>query len=505
MNEPLETRIVVSEKMIFFRLGSFDKGGVPFYQENFQIEFSMARVFHRVLNAYLRFQESNYTIFEHNDYAALGDNLEKILFPNNPGERNDKMKMLKNRYRDIFIDKEEVRCRIYLEFTPDAGETAMLPWEYMRISLDVGDKPESIYPASHEKSRFDLIRSFPTNTDFKYPKPIKKINVILVTARCSGEQVIDMKNKLEDWCRKLKRDSSIQFHMLEQPRYILNEESKQYEFTDRLKEIVASLEGPYIVHYFGHAKTEQSQGYISFVGDGNNADWIPDDKFADLFDAKDFPKPHMVVLQACSSGRITGINTDVKNINITFNGLAVTLVQNNIPAVVAMQNDVTEVESFAFLDVFYSSLAKGDDVAEAVTKGRTFLAYNYKPSSVQGKIKDHSSSNFGTPVLFLSVLKPFAFTEKEKKPEINTSRQQYKYCLLCRSAFILQEDKTHENHKTIDTSEESYYAQLNEKKAGTDSSSSRESDPENASGKIDQAPSLRSTEISPTSVKRDQS
>jgi hypothetical protein len=70
---------------------------------------------------------------------------------------------------------------------------------------------------------------------------------------------------------------------------------------------------------------------------------------------------------------------------ILFNGLAPALIRAGIPAVVANQAPIKVTNATAFMEGFYSALARLEDVPDAVNKGR-------------GRINDHE---WYLPTLYL--------------------------------------------------------------------------------------------------------
>ncbi len=423
------TRIIVSKDKISFRVET--KGGypAPFQRDKLTQEFSIARIFHRVLNAY---NQTHIRIFEGADFEILGSTLHKILFEDS--ENNKDLIALFKTFRNAFQDKD-YRCRIYLEFDPDAGMVAMLPWEYLRLNLTIQDKGiYHIYAAADEDAKFDLIRSFPGNENFKPPAAVKKLQVVLVKANCNGPFNIDSDRIMDKWCGDLKKNNQkIDFHRLDQP----SGKDGEQGFIGQLKKIIDTFNEPYILHYFGHGKIENSIGYISFVGENGDAEWIEDQTFAGFFESKELrEKPLLILLQACSSGQIprySSADDELKEKYSQMRGVALNLCLKEIPAVVSMQNDITEEDALAFFGEFYLSLLKGCDIAEAVTRGRTFLGCSYKKTAGSGKTGaqlPYSNNTFGTPVLFISTGQPFAFFNAAGKNEVQ-QETIFKLCPNC--------------------------------------------------------------------------
>ena len=77
----------------------------------------------------------------------------------------------------------------------------------------------------------------------------------------------------------------------------------------------------------------------------------------------------LVILSACQSGMIKGENL--------FNSFGPQLIRNKVPAVVAMQFTIPIGATVAFAEKFYNSLASGDSIVAAVTRGRKGMSAQY--------------------------------------------------------------------------------------------------------------------------------
>ncbi len=116
----------------------------------------------------------------------------------------------------------------------------------------------------------------------------------------------------------------------------------------------------------------------------------------------------LAVLNACEAGQSSAHDP--------LAGVATSLMEFDVPAVVAMQFAITDEGALVFADEFYGALASGYSVDAAVTQGRRALAAN-------------SEVEWGTPVLFTRVkdgrlfdvatsrVTPPRFKPKPKPPE----------------------------------------------------------------------------------------
>jgi len=200
-----------------------------------------------------------------------------------------------------------------------------------------------------------------------------------------------------------------------------------------LDEQVQNIPGPYVLHFFGHAKMEDDKAFIGFINDSNTIDWIDSQRFAGIFSPANrmnlSRNPALVVLQACESGQV----------NEEGNGLAADLVRQGIPAVLAMQNEITETTSLSFISKFYEDLVNGFDVAQAVTRGRYFLGCEYNKREQD---EYYNSNSFGTPVLFISTNFPIQLMPKQETVRTDATRTRKK-CQKCGKIVPSTSDETH--------------------------------------------------------------
>ena len=89
----------------------------------------------------------------------------------------------------------------------------------------------------------------------------------------------------------------------------------------------------------------------------------------------------MAVFNACEGGR--------SGRNDPFAGIAQTLVLQRIPAVVAMQFEISDLAAIRFSQVLYETLARGDPIDKAITHARRAI-YAF-PNAIE----------WATPVLYL--------------------------------------------------------------------------------------------------------
>ncbi len=145
----------------------------------------------------------------------------------------------------------------------------------------------------------------------------------------------------------------------------------------------ALQDGPWhILHYVGHAdfdESTQSSALMLADGEGRSAPVSAVELGALL---KDHRALRLVVLNACEGARSGEAGL--------FTGLASTLVQSGLPAVVAMQYEVSVAAAAEFTRAFYGALAHELPVDGAVAEARKAMR-QAAPASVE----------WATPVLFM--------------------------------------------------------------------------------------------------------
>ena len=127
--------------------------------------------------------------------------------------------------------------------------------------------------------------------------------------------------------------------------------------------------GYHILHFIGHgafnARSKQAALYLQDAA--GNAQRVLDADFAGMLNRLQAP-PHLVVLAACQSAQ--------QSTSAAFTGLGPQLVQIGLPAVIAMQENVTVVTARQFAATFYQRLLDHGTVDLAMNEARGTLITN---------------------------------------------------------------------------------------------------------------------------------
>ncbi|WP_202895356.1 CHAT domain-containing protein [Iningainema tapete] len=166
---------------------------------------------------------------------------------------------------------------------------------------------------------------------------------------------------------------------------------------------------PHIFHFIGHGclKNENNQqvGKIALVEDWGDAMWVDADYFGELFNQH---RPGVVMLQACEGAMLSASQA--------FVGVASSVVQQNIPVVVAMQYEVSNSTASRFARRFYAQLAQDDPVDIAAQYGRRTIALN----ATQYRKRD-----FATPVIFMRVPDGYLFKAERENENVSPSNDSH--------------------------------------------------------------------------------
>jgi CHAT domain-containing protein len=125
----------------------------------------------------------------------------------------------------------------------------------------------------------------------------------------------------------------------------------------------AMRRGPWhIFHFIGHGGFSEmtQEGLIALEDEEGKAYRLYATRLSQLL--TDHYSLHLVVLNSCEGAK--GNDLDV------FSSTAATLVRNGIPAVLAMQHEITDKAAMALSRAFYDALAEGWPVDMAVSEAR---------------------------------------------------------------------------------------------------------------------------------------
>ncbi len=321
-------------------------------------------------------------IKERKELTVLGSHLYNGLFS------SDISKQFKTEYDNIQKEPATI-LRLILEFEQGAKELAEMPWEYIYCP----DEPHERGFFLATRSKLILARHVPLNVDL--PNPVSRpLRILMIVSKpekdsdgtemgpVNAEPVIKTIEDLKD-----RRKDDIKTDTLFQPM--------KRALTEKIKDFK-----PHVLHFMGHGKYKNGAGYLALVSDEDTkkARWISDQDLADCF--VDY-QPHLIFLHACE-----GAHTDSY---AAFRGVALQLAYQKVPAVVAMQYEVTNKMANTFANKFYESLGKGNPIDAAVQEGRMELGMYLEE-------QNFSSRAFGSPVVYLQTAQGIIIAQSKQAP-----------------------------------------------------------------------------------------
>jgi len=253
-----------------------------------------------------------------------------------------------------------LRIRLVLQ---NAGSLADLPWEFMR-------DPARDFLAL---SRLTPVVRYSPLLTVRPPVPVAlPMRALVMIAAPDGYEPLDSEgewNRLQAATEDLQKRGLLVLERMEDATLIsLQRRLRARDF--------------HIFHYIGHSAYDDvtAQGLLVFEQEQTNR--------AQLVSAASLARElgdetsiRLVVLNSCQSAQ--------QSPSDAFSGIASSLVQRGIPAVVAMQQEITDAAAKAFAEEFYRAIAEQIPIDSAVSEGRRAIA-----NRVQ-------NIEWATPVLFM--------------------------------------------------------------------------------------------------------
>jgi len=295
---------------------------------------------------------------------------------------------LRREFLDIYHKAQQENALLRIELDVDERQLqdiAALPWEFMY--LPPGDLYGALWLATAPNMVFSRRRA-----RWHVPEPIQlkigeRLRIAIAVAAPKDLGPV----QYQKICNELKEKARTErFEVLE-----------VVEAANR-SSIDALLERkPHIFHFIGHGSLEdenrQDTGLVAMEDSFGNAELVSADYFSELFNRF---KPGLVVLHACESGALLSSKA--------FVGIASRVVQMNVPAVAAMQFEVSNATAQRFALEFYRRLAESEPVDKAVQEARRHIALS-SPG--------YRSRDFATPILFMSIREGRLFQRQTDIPD----------------------------------------------------------------------------------------
>jgi hypothetical protein len=276
--------------------------------------------------------------------------------------------LIDNEIRDLYYrslqaaEDQRKGLRITLSLK-DAPELMLVPWEYLY------DEPSFLATSDFTPivRYLDLTR---TREPIEVERPLRILGMV---SSPSGVAELDVEREIENIDRALAR--------------LTAEGAVDVTWLDNatLDELQRCLRGgPYhVFHYIGHGEydEDQEESVLLFEDERGRPDSVSGENLGATL--ANHPTLRLAALNSCEGGRTADDDP--------FAGVATGLLERQIPAVIAMQFEITDRMASVFSQWLYESLAAGFPVDRALSQAR--LAIFNRRRGVE----------WGTPVLFMRV------------------------------------------------------------------------------------------------------
>lgn len=270
--------------------------------------------------------------------------------------------------RDLYRDglsharQSQKGLRITLGLT-DTPELMDLPWEYLY------EKPDfiSISTWTPVVRYLELPRSRPP---VEVTPPLRVLALVSSPSDVQRLDVAREREKLEEALSDATARGAAEIDWVDKAT---------------LSELLRALRrGEYhVFHYIGHGAYDSTigDGVLLFEDEEGRSRRVSGDQLGTML--ADETTLRLAVLNACEGARSS--TTD------PFAGVATSLVEREIPAVVAMQFEITDEAAITFAEEFYAAIADGYPVDAALAEARRLIYAN------------GNEIEWATPVLFMRV------------------------------------------------------------------------------------------------------
>lgn len=256
---------------------------------------------------------------------------------------------------------------LQLRFDEDSAEIARFPWEliYNRRPLLASGVVEIARYISYPESVTDVLVESPIRLLYIQPRPtnLSKLDSIERTfvkkvVQSAAKEIIKI-----DFLKKSSFYNLIEYIQLNRVHIIHFDGHGVFGWKCKCGAInypaSSSCKTKLQDGICGQPKISPVMGYLAFEDEDGRTDWISSDELSYIL------TNHGLVLAIISACRSSDIGWD----NL-FNGLAPSLIQSGIPAVIAMQLPITSSSAVRFMEGFYRELVRSYSFVHAINKGR---------------------------------------------------------------------------------------------------------------------------------------
>ena len=272
-----------------------------------------------------------------------------------------------------------LRITLYLSGAP---ELMRLPWEFLyrrpRFLSQSTDTP--------------VVRSLDLESARRACEVEPPLRILGVVSSPTGYPELDAddeRRKLEQALGPLQREGVVEVQWL--ARATLAELGRR----------IAEPDDVHVLHYIGHGAYDEASesGILVLETAHGRAHDVSGEELGTML--QDERSLRLVVLNSCEGARTSRIDP--------FSGVAASLMEFEIPAVIAMQFEITDEAAIAFSESLYTELVQGLPVDAALGPARR---------AIVGAEKE---AEFGTPVLFLRGANTHLFDLGKSAPQTSAA------------------------------------------------------------------------------------
>lgn len=340
--------------------------------------------------------------------ATLGKQLGECLLPTGP-------------IRELFNDAHRhagegrgVRLRLII------ADPALKqwPWEYAYVDL-LGEGPDSLRGFLALNKAISIVRHeplpYPHPMPVPTPKGLTQLPMLIVAASPEGEHPLDLDREI-----KIIEGVVSGFDLagMRITPKVLKDATR-----DELNQALLGVSSAYIFHFAGHGTigtkrddcnrgVKKESGYILLLANHvtKKSDRVSGEELARHLQGAGV---RLAVLGACLSG--------TRNATYPWDGVASALAANGIPAILAMQYEVIDVQAIAFARAFYAALGLGLSLDEATWSGR--VAMLESTSTDQDAI---TNVEWGVPVLYSRLPDGALFPERIRESGSSPAAEMFR-------------------------------------------------------------------------------
>jgi len=250
--------------------------------------------------------------------------------------------------------------RLKLRIRPP--ELAVLPWEFLY------DAERDRYPSLSSKTPLVRYLDLPEPAEpVRVSPPLRVLGMVTSPQGLASLDVEHEKRLVEEALKELRKGGLVELTWLEGQTW------RHLQRRMRLGEW-------HVFHFIGHGGFDPAteEGAIALAGEDGRLNLLRARSLAELLN--DHYPLRLAFLNSCEGAR--GNDSDA------FSSTAATLVRSGIPAVVAMQYEITDKAAIEFSRDFYEAVADGLPMDAAVTEARAAVSMD-------------SMLEWGTPVLYM--------------------------------------------------------------------------------------------------------